>query len=123
MPRRPFRAAGQADRWQRKALIVTVDPVEIVVSRTWEADHLPRDHIAVAAVNRIGEETRLDVLEHRVEEALPVGALELDLSAFEAVQNFILVRVGELGECFGAVVCAAVAIERRKPGAVSLCPY
>src|SRR5262249_42867468 len=61
--RRPFRAARDAHRRQREALVVAVDPVEIVVAGAREADHLPRRHVAVAAVYRVGEEAHLHVLD------------------------------------------------------------
>ena len=86
------------DGRQRKALVVAVDPVEIVVAGAGEADHFPRHHVAVAAVDRVGEEAHLDVLDGLLEERLAVGAFELDLAALEALEQFVLVVVGEVGE-------------------------
>src|SRR4051794_36591074 len=74
-PRRPVRAAGQADRRQRKGLVVAVHPVEIVVASAWIADHFPGDHVAIAAIDRVGEKTHLHILDGLFEEPLAVDAV------------------------------------------------
>src|SRR5947209_7090465 len=89
--RRPFRAAGDAHRRQRKPLVVAVDPIQIVVSGARKADHLPRRHVAVAAVDRIGEEAHLHVLDGLLHEGLAVGAIQLKVAALEALQNIVLI--------------------------------
>src|SRR5262249_45189141 len=70
--RGPLGAAGNAHRRQRIFFVVTVDPVEIVVPRTREADHFPRHHVAIAAVDGVGEESHLYVLHHLFEECLSI---------------------------------------------------
>ena len=50
-----------ADRRQRDALIVPVDPVAIVVMRARKTDHLPRRHVLVAAIDRVGKKAILRV--------------------------------------------------------------
>ena len=52
------------------ALIVPVDPVAIIVMRAGKADHLPRRHVLVAAIDRVGEKAVLGVLEDELEEIL-----------------------------------------------------
>src|SRR5215470_13214886 len=69
---RPFGATRDADRRQREFLVMAVDPVQIVVPGAGEADHFPRDHVAVAAVNRVGEEPHLYVVDHLREEGFAV---------------------------------------------------
>src|SRR5689334_21623900 len=85
--RRPFRTAGESDRRQRKALVMAIDPVEIVVARAREADHFPRAHVAVAAVQRVGEEALLDILDRLLEEFLAVGSIELHAAALEPFEQ------------------------------------
>ena len=61
--RRPFRPAGHADWRQRIRLVMSADPIEIIVAGAGIADHLPGGHIAVAAIDRIGKEAHLHVLD------------------------------------------------------------
>src|SRR5260221_13065973 len=51
--RLPFGSAEDADRRQRIAFVVALDPIPIVVARPGESDHLPADHVAVAAIRAI----------------------------------------------------------------------
>ena len=53
-----------------------------------------------------------------LEERLAVDALELDLAAFEAFEQLVLVGVGELGERLAGVVGAAIAVERGEAVAI-----
>src|SRR3569623_585514 len=73
--RRPLGAAFEADRRQREALVVAVDPVPIVVAGAGESDQLPLVHVAVAAVNRIGKKAQLDVFDGLRDEHHAVGAI------------------------------------------------
>jgi hypothetical protein len=75
---------------------VTVDPVEIIVAGPRVPDHPPRDHVAVAAIDRVGKETLLHVLDRLFEERLSVGALELHTVVLETIENTVLVAVAEL---------------------------
>src|SRR6185369_7288339 len=88
--RRPVHSARDADGRKRKALVVTVDPVEIVVARARIPDHPPRDHVAVAAIDGIGKETLLHVLDRLFEERLSVGALEIHTVVLESSKNLVL---------------------------------
>ena len=68
---RPVRMLADADGRQRLRLVVAVDPVAVVVVRAGKSDHLPGRHVAVAAIDRVGEETLLRILEDLGEEVLP----------------------------------------------------
>jgi hypothetical protein len=73
---------------------VALDPIEIIVTRAGEADHLPTDHVAVAAVERIGEETLLHILEQVLrEKRLAVDWIELHVAALDALQHLVLIGV------------------------------
>src|ERR1700756_2043572 len=56
---RPVRMIVDADNRQSDALVVTVDPIAIIVMRARKSDHLPGGQIFVAAVDRIGKKTVL----------------------------------------------------------------
>ena len=66
----PIRPSHDADGRKRIALVMAVDPVAIIVARAWKADHAPGAHVAIAAVDRIGEKTLLRVLQQQFEERL-----------------------------------------------------
>ena len=51
----PGGAALQADRRQRVGLVRLIDHVAIVVASAGKADELPARHVAIAAIDRIGE--------------------------------------------------------------------
>src|SRR6476646_9654626 len=70
----PFGAALQADGRQGEALAVFADELSVVVSRAGEADHLPSCHVAIAAIDRIGEKPFDRVLQEDAEEGLPAHA-------------------------------------------------
>src|SRR5690348_7018430 len=109
---RPVRMAGDADRRQCHALVVTLDPLAIIVVRAGKADHLPADHVLVAAIDRIGEESVLGVLEQRLEEVVAIRALELERLVFQSLDDLVLVVVGELGKRLAAELLAASPVER-----------
>src|SRR5262245_33290034 len=112
--RRPVRAAHHAHGRQRIALVVAVDPVQIVVTGAGKPDHLPRNHVAVAAVDRVGEEAGFDVDDDPLEKRSAVDAIELDLFAFKAFEHLVLDVVAQIREGL-AVLRAAVAIECASP--------
>ena len=89
---------GDADRRQRNALVMLVDPVAIIVMRAGKADHLPRRHVLVAAIDRIGEKAGLRVLEDQLEEILAVGAVELERAVLETFDDLVFLIVGKLGK-------------------------
>src|SRR5947209_1790893 len=78
--RGPFRPAGNADRRQRVVLVVVADVVAIVVARAGEADHLPRRHVLVAAIDGVGEEAFHGVLQQQLEKAAPIRTFQLRLA-------------------------------------------
>src|SRR3569623_872852 len=78
--RSPLDAARQSNGRQWKALVVAVDPIEIIVAGARKADHLPRHQITVAPVERIGKETGLNVFKHKLEERLAVRPFERDIT-------------------------------------------
>ena len=68
---------------------MAIDPVEIVVTSAWEADHFPGAHVAVAAVDRVREEPLLQVLQQLLEEFLAVRAFKLEVAAFKSLQDLV----------------------------------
>src|SRR5579859_1558278 len=96
--RDPIGPAGDADRRQREALVVAVDPVAIVVAGAGKAHHLPADHVAIAAIDRIGEEALARVVQQLLEESFRAGAVELGRALLEAAEHLILLLVGQLRE-------------------------
>src|SRR5437879_13773029 len=84
-----------------------------------EADQLPADLVAVAAIDRIGKEALQPVREQHVEEELRAHARQLDLAAVEAAQHFILLRWSERAEA-AAVLLRAMRIHLADADAVHL---
>src|SRR5262249_50337291 len=124
LARRPLNAPADADRRMRVTLVVAPDPVAVVVTCPGEADHLPRAHVSVAAVNRVGEESLLDILDDLREEGLAVDAFQLDSAVFHPAQNLILLLRLQRGQGFAAGACAgqgAVAIEARDSQSIERC--
>src|ERR1051325_1091504 len=118
--RRPFGAALDANRRQRIGLVVALHPVAVVVARTREADHFPANHVAVAAIDRIGEEPLFRVLQQKVEELRSADAFELQAAVFERADDLVLVFVGERSEDLPGLCRAAMLVERGKCGPVLL---
>src|ERR1041385_2081189 len=118
--RRPFGAAWDAHRRQRIGLVVPLHPVAVVVARTREADHFPANHVAVAAIDRIGEEPLLRVLQQKIEELRSADAFKLQAAVFERADELVLVFVGERGEDLPGLCRAAMLVERGKCGPVLL---
>src|SRR5665213_1919617 len=123
--RRPFRAACETHWRQWIGLVVTIDPVEIIVAGAGEADHLPGHHVAIAAIDRIGEKPHLDILDGLREERLAVerlaiGPLELDAAVVKTFEGLVLVGVGKLSERLAGKTGAAIFVERGETVAVLL---
>src|ERR1043165_7829188 len=118
--RGPLDAPRDAHRRKREALVVALDPVEIIVTGAREADHFPRAHVAIAAIDRVGEEALLDILDKLLEEILALGAFELEVAALQSVQHLVLVVVGKLGERPAAELRLAGAVERGESVAINL---
>src|SRR5579872_6033544 len=84
---RPLRTPGYADRRQRVAFVVAAHPVPIVIARAGKSDHLPRAHVAVAAVDRVRKEALLHILQDLLEEGLPIDSVECERSGFQPAEN------------------------------------
>src|SRR5258708_11152902 len=87
--------AADADGRQGIALVVAIDPVAVVVLGAGEADHLPPDHAAIAAVDGIGEESLAGGVQHLLEEPGGAGAGEGDRALLHAGEHLVLLLVGE----------------------------
>src|SRR6185437_1800216 len=96
VPVRP--AAADRDRRQREALVIPPDPVAVIIARAGKADHLPGAHAAIPAIDRVGEEAVLCVLDQHLEEAAAARPLELQLAGFDPVDELVLVRPRKLVE-------------------------
>jgi hypothetical protein len=94
------------------------DPIEVIVARTWVANHVPRHHVSIAAVDWICEKTLLHILQNELEEALAVGTVELDLIFFQTTEDGVFVPISKLVECPSRKSLVAVAIERGQAFAV-----
>ena len=95
------------------ALVVTPNPVAIIVTRAGIADHPPRAHVSVAAVVRIGEKALTRVCQQQFETRLPVGAVQPRCAARQIANESIFVRITERGES-AAFLCPAMLVERRQ---------
>src|SRR6266403_5288678 len=91
---------------------MAIDPIEIVVARAGIADHLPRDHVAIAAIERIGKEAHLHVLDDELEEGFAVDPFELDLFILKALEEFVLFRIGQIRKALSLIFRLAIFIER-----------
>ena len=68
------------------------DVVAIIVTRARKSDELPSRHVAVAAIDRIGEEAFHRVGQNSLEKVLAAAVLKLDLAGLKALQDLILLR-------------------------------
>ena len=109
----PVRMIGDPNRGQREPLIMATDPFSIVVTSTGKADHLPGDHVAVAAINRVGEKALLGVLQKLFEEA-SLFIAEIDRAVLEAGDDFVFVLVAKFRESLAAMALTAVIVECRQ---------
>ena len=55
---------------------MAADPVPIVIAGTRETDQFPSRHVAVAAIDWIGEKAFLSILQEQREEARALDVLE-----------------------------------------------
>src|SRR5262249_19757497 len=120
MSLRPARMARDPDWRKGEALVVPLDPVPVVVAGARKADHLPARQVLVSAVDRVGEETVLRVLEDELEELGPVGAFELEGAVLEAGDHLILFGIGKPRERPVRELVLARAVERGERLAVVL---
>src|ERR1700730_16906938 len=112
--------AVDADDRQGDALVMTIDPVAVIVMRTREANHLPRRQVFVAAVDRIGEKAALRVLEDLGEKRLAVEAVKLERTVLQPLDHAVFLLVGQSGKRFTAEFVAAGDLESGKRLAVLL---
>src|SRR3989475_11554904 len=98
---------------------VPIDMRRLDARHAREADQLPADLVAVAAIDGIGKEALQRVREQHVEEELRAHALQLDLAAVEAAQHFILLRWSERAEA-AAVLLRATRIHLADADAIHL---
>src|SRR3954452_22456070 len=72
--------AGEAQGLARILEVVLVDQAQILRVGSWEADHAPRDHVAIAAIGRIAEEALDGVGEQGLEEHRRGQGWQLDVA-------------------------------------------
>src|SRR2546423_15216452 len=94
----------------RITLVVAVDPVAIVVTGAGEADHLPRRHVAVSAIDRICEKSLPRILEDLSEEASGFAG-ERYLAVLDVAEDRVFLLVRERGECGAVEVLPAMPVE------------
>src|SRR3569833_1661278 len=115
---RPFRAAGDGHRAVRIRLIVFGDVVAVVVTRARKADHLPRHHVVIAAIDRVGKEAFHGVLQDQTKQALAIDGAEIDLAGLHRLEEIVLLLSAKFGEAF-VLALAQVSINCGKTGAVA----
>src|ERR1700712_2556987 len=115
----PFRPANQAHRRMRGAVVVGLDPVAKIVAGAREADHRPAGHVAVAAINGIGEEALLGVLQQEREEGAALG-LAQHLPLRHRLDQPVLLLGGELVESLAGESLAAMVGKAGQRGAIAL---
>src|SRR4051794_8972125 len=109
-----------ADGRQRQPLIVLLDVRPIVVVRAREADQLPTNHVAVAAVERIAEEALDGVLQEHLKERLRLDLVELDVALLQSTKHLILLLEREVRERLAAEALAAMVVDLLDGGAIEL---
>src|SRR6478735_2639866 len=92
-------ASGEiGDRVRRLVVLLAEIRPDLFAVSGWQAgiaDHLPRRHMAVAAVDRVGEESLHADLQERVEEHRAGKARELRLPLFHCLQRSLALRRGK----------------------------
>src|SRR5689334_23008802 len=71
----PIRPAADGDRRQGIRLAVALDEPSLIVASAGKTNQFPTRHVSVAAVQRIGKESFLHVLQEHGEERLAVDAI------------------------------------------------
>src|ERR1700752_5114305 len=77
----PIPPSHEADGRMWVALVMTLNPGAILVTGAGIADHSPRAHVTIAAVNRVGEKSLVHVCQQLFEERLPVDAVQFRRAA------------------------------------------
>src|SRR5689334_3295413 len=101
-------------------LVVPLDPVAIVVTRAGETDHPPSRHVAVAAIDRVGEEAVTRVLQQYLEKRRRTGPLQLHRTILHPRDDPILLAVRKLCIGLAGVVGVTECIERCEHAAIEL---
>jgi hypothetical protein len=102
------------------ALVVTLHPVTVIVTGAGKADHAPRAHIAIAAVDRVSEKSLLRVFQEQREERLTVDAVQFGGAVLDVADDCVCVRIAQRSEGF-AFLGLAILVERRQRLAESHC--
>src|SRR5580692_1138763 len=83
----PARAALESDRGERYRLAVASYPILVVVVSPWKADHFPRAHVLVAAIDGIGKVALFGILQKHGKKRFGVdAAIELHIAALQSLQ-------------------------------------
>src|ERR1700722_1023364 len=109
----PIHSAFKADGRTGITLVVTIDPVAVIVAGAGKADHAPRAHVAIATVDRISEKSLLRVFDQKLEERLAVDANQLRIAVLEAAEDGVFVGVVD-GSKRTALCGLAILVERRE---------
>jgi hypothetical protein len=87
-----------------------VHPFAVVVMSAGKADHLPRRHVLVAAVHRVGKETSVSVVEDLLEKVLTAALPKPELVIFEVLDDRVFLGVGQRSKSL-AERLAAVGVQ------------
>src|SRR5690606_30514505 len=91
---------------------VMVEVVAVVVARAGKADEAPADHVPVAAINRIAEETLDRVVENEFEKGRRRDALEFEFAFLHGREDAVLDLGAEFVERLSFMGPATVRVER-----------
>src|ERR1700726_3704040 len=110
------------DRLRRRGVTlvaVRLDQVGVGRGQAGKADHLPRHLVAVAAVDRIGEETLHGEVEQRIEKLLAVEINELGLALVERLDRLFALALRKTVEIL-ALGLTGPRIDRHDAGGEEL---
>lgn len=110
----PVSTPGDADWGMGITLVVTANPIAVVVADAGKPDHLPSDHLTIAAVDGIGEEALRHILQQDIEETLRIDAVEPDFTRLDPLQRVVLLSGRQLFEA-GTETGPAILIEGGEP--------
>ena len=97
---------------------MTIDPVSVVIANAWEADHLPAHHVTVATMDRIREETLGHIFQKRIEQALRLDAVEMNVARLNFFQHIVLLLGRKCGKAFRLKMSLAIPIQFGEPFSV-----
>src|SRR5215475_3753190 len=116
----PFWTAADANRWQRIALVMPINPVAVVVARAGISDHLPGNHVTVTTVYWVSEKSLARVLQQLLEECPADRAFQLYFALLQPREHVVLFIIGNFGEGLSCVGSTAILVERGQPLAIPL---